>query len=600
MAEDSTKVDALNRVAYTYWEDAPAKSLIYINQAIALGIDLGYNEGVGLAYNLKAGIYRTYGNTAKALEELLLAEDYLKHSTNKWQLSNVISNIGATYYDIGEDSIAIVYANKALALKKVLKDTSGYCTSLLGKAISLQQLGDSTQALALYEEAKVLLQQKNDSRTLFFLYSNLASYYFSQQAYVEALAYCYKCRDIARNQEMKRQQFDAAACIVRNLLQLKRLDTIPTHLKLMQALIPVLGDYPSALNLAKLTTSYFEEQNQLDSALFYQKQVSAYTDSLYQQEREKENRRFEMIQQFKQKEQEAKQLTEASTQQQYIIRLQYFIGGLILSVLIIIMVLWVRQYQFNKKLNQAYTLVQDQKKDLDTQKQALEKLNTSKTKLFSIISHDLITPLSTLTSILQLQKEGVISEEELPNFLDEAMIEVGNTTVFLRNLLLWAKSQIDGLQVQQKNVDMASLIYQNVELLQPQARKKAIELTTFITEPSIVVGDEDLLSVVLRNLLANAIKFTPQGGKIQLKTIINDHKLRIEVIDHGIGMDQATQKRIFSEELFSTYGTDNEKGTGLGLQLCQDFLQKNNSELQLESELGKGTRFYFELALSED
>lgn len=591
MKEDSHKVFALNTIAYQHWESQPAKSLEYINQAISLAKTLNYQKGLGSAYNLKAGIYRIYGNAPKALEELLIAEKCFKQANDKFQLSNVISNIGATYFDIGEDSIALIYADRAIALKQELKDTAGYTMSLIGKGITLQQMGQSTEALKFYKEAQALLGENSDPRALSVLNSNFATYYFEQKNHQKALSFCYKCQEIALKFQLKRQLFDAKECIVQNLLVLDRYDSIHNHLNKMSTLLTELKDYPSYLVWSNLAAKFYENENRLDSALFYQKQAKAYTDSLYQQEKQKESQRLEVIQNLAKKEQEASQLTAVKQQQQEIIQLQYFVGTLILLILIVIIFLLYQQYKSNKTLK-------EQRSALERSKEELEQLNQTKNQLFSIISHDLMSPLNALSGILQLQKDGIIGEDELPDFLDEAMVEVGNTTVFLRNLLLWAKNQMEGLQVNKKPVYLSKLIHQNVELLAPQARKKNIELRVEELSTAEIIADEDLLNTVIRNLMANAIKFTNEGGFVKVKATTKAQKMLVEVIDNGVGMDLATQEKVFSEELFSTYGTANEKGTGLGLQLCQDFIRKNGGVLKLESEKGKGSRLYFDLALS--
>jgi signal transduction histidine kinase len=192
---------------------------------------------------------------------------------------------------------------------------------------------------------------------------------------------------------------------------------------------------------------------------------------------------------------------------------------------------------------------------------------------------------------------NAISEEELPAFVEEASAEVENTTTFLRNLLFWARSQMDGFSIKKETFPLCALLQENIELLKPQLRKKNLVLNNLCEQKYLVLADKELLNTVIRNLLSNAIKFSRDGGIIDISSRQTGDFLEVMVKDNGVGIPAAAQTKIWSDLLYSTRGTQNEKGTGVGLALCKNFTEKNGGTIRFESEEGKGTTFYFTLPL---
>ena len=164
----------------------------------------------------------------------------------------------------------------------------------------------------------------------------------------------------------------------------------------------------------------------------------------------------------------------------------------------------------------------------------------------------------------------------------------------LDNLLIWGKTQISGTSHEPKNINIHRLVQKNVRLLKPLADKKSIDIINEIVEDIVSFSDAAHIDIVLRNLLSNSIKFTNSNGSITISGIEEDGHLQLSISDNGVGMNLEAQNRLFKKNNYeSTFGTNNEKGTGLGLYLCQEMVEKNGGKIWVESVLKKGTTFYF-------
>jgi PAS domain S-box-containing protein len=225
----------------------------------------------------------------------------------------------------------------------------------------------------------------------------------------------------------------------------------------------------------------------------------------------------------------------------------------------------------------------------------LQELNELKDRLFSIISHDLRSPLLSLMDILSMANEGAVSKEEFKSYLPTLSKNIGYTSGLVENLLHWSKSQLEGTVINSVHFDIKDNAAYIVNNFGKAANDKGILLQNNILSPAMVYADMDMIQAVLRNLVSNAIKFCSQGDRITISAEIRASKLTIWVTDTGVGIASENIGKLFSTNNFTTRGTTNEQGTGLGLLLCKDFVEKNGGTIGVESKQGEGSRFYFTL-----
>lgn len=239
------------------------------------------------------------------------------------------------------------------------------------------------------------------------------------------------------------------------------------------------------------------------------------------------------------------------------------------------------------------------KEEIEKKKRELEELNETKDKFFSIIAHDLKNPFNTVIGLseLLLYKYDSYDNDKIKEFIEQINQFSSNAYNLLDNLLQWARNQTGKLKVKPSEIELEKLIQENILMEQDRAEQKNIELKQNIPGGMIAYADPNMVNTVVRNLISNAIKFTPQNGKITLKAEeTDDNYIKCSVIDTGVGIPEKDRDKLFKNiSNFTTEGTQSEKGTGLGLILCKEFVEKNKGEIWVESEEGKGSAFIFTL-----
>lgn len=241
------------------------------------------------------------------------------------------------------------------------------------------------------------------------------------------------------------------------------------------------------------------------------------------------------------------------------------------------------------------------KNQIEEQAKNLKQSNDLKDRMFSIIGHDLRSPLSAAKLKMDFIMRGIINPKD-DKFLDETVFDLLKTMDealnLLQNLLGWAKSESDQIQVIPEKLNINELVEQTFRLLKLGSDHKKIEMQNNVPVDVFAYADNNMIKTVLRNILSNAIKFTPVEGIIKINSKLRKNKLVIEIEDNGNGIPKEDIKKILNpNEHFSKLGTEKEPGTGLGLILCQNFVQKNGGTLKIRSEVGKGSTFYFDLPL---
>jgi len=241
-----------------------------------------------------------------------------------------------------------------------------------------------------------------------------------------------------------------------------------------------------------------------------------------------------------------------------------------------------------QELDDSYQLVQEQKA-------ALERINQLKDRILAVLVHDLRNPLSALQGVLNLFDDQMITPDVAAQLINSLRQNFTDTQNQIDSVLEWITLQNEGKSVFWKCFSVNSVLEKSLTWVRELAESKRIQLNCVAPSDLWIQSDEKIIELVLRNLLGNAIKFTVTGGQITLfASIENDSKIRLGVTDTGIGIDEITTKKILDQSLrFSSLGTAREKGSGLGLMLCQTYLIEINTSLEVKSQAGKGSTFSF-------
>lgn len=484
-------------------------------------------------------------------------------------IATINSNLGMLYHDRGIYENALSYFSKALETRKKMRDSYAVVSTMINMSFSLNKLKRYDEAIALLEDALPIAGEINDKDQLLAAYGLLSETYELKDDVKKSMEYF----EIYRS--------------IHNAIQLEKDAKAEVELKQTQyeAQLAEVAKKNKELELALKEKELKEAQEELGVVDSANKELLEKTSKY-----ELVVRNLEQQEQIKALEQEHLQIELDREKEMRI----YFVIGLVLAGAILIVVFFF--YRHNLKMNR---LLRVRNEQIETQTQKLKDENVIRTKLLSVISHDLRSPLSSVHLMVQLLKTNAFSPEQAAVYLANLDDSLRSTFSLLDNILYWAKSQLNGVKVSPEVFDISQLVNENIQLIETGLKTKNITLVDNV-EQIEVYADREITKMALRNILSNALKFTPADGKITISAEPKGDDLIVSIADTGIGIPLEKQKKIFTSGVTSTSGTENEPSSGMGLMLSQDFLAKSGGKIWFESEEGKGTTFYFTLPLSRD
>jgi len=604
---DKKRVDSLNELAFRIKRFDVPQALNHLSVAQHVASSVNYQKGLGTSYLYEAGIFYQNGYDKKAL---------------------------STYY-------------KALQLFKTLKDTFNIALTSQQIGLSLQKDGKPGEALQLYNESLKVFTAQNRKTEIVNVMNAIGLARLSMSLPAEAEKQFTAAAAMAR--EIHYQYGEKKAAYNMGLLKVHQRDYTAAKKYFEASLaqdIQLSDHYGAALNQLEISR-LFLKQDMIDSAIkltgeayknaysisaysllreaseqliaIYRKQndngrASQWQDSLLQiLKTQIENEKasalnfIEVIKnQDLQKVNAEKEVSSARRVQQEQL-LVITVGTFILIIVAVLAVLALVNYQrqrfFGKELKQKNEIIErnsaalDQlNKEISNQNLLLEEDNKTKNKLLSIISHDLRTPLVNTKGILNLVNQGMVPEEEAELLLQQLETQYIGTTSLLDNLLFWIKGQMNGQENDKVKVNLYLLIKALEDEQRLPLQKKHIELRNHIDKTISIVAEKEMMRIVCRNLISNAIKFTNEGGYIELDSRIEGDMLYLSVTDSGIGMTKEAIDKVNAKIYYNTTGTSYEKGSGFGLMLCRDLINRHGGDLLVESEPGKGSVFTVRMA----
>ncbi|TGD82661.1 tetratricopeptide repeat-containing sensor histidine kinase [Hymenobacter wooponensis] len=377
----------------------------------------------------------------------------------------------------------------------------------------------------------------------------------------------------------------------------------PAQASLQQALVAARQAGSSVLlrNIYFSLSSIHQRDRHPTAALQALQRYVALQDSALVEQRENQIAELQLRYESEKKEREIQLLTKDQQLQQANLRRQKLLRNLLAAGAVLLLMTVGALYRAHKQQEDINRMLKRKNAAISQQKEVLDRLNQTKNTLFSVISHDLRSPLSSLYSLLSLLSLGTLPPARLAAHAARLSQTLDSTSRLLDNLLNWSASQMQGdggTKPERLRLDV--LIAEALDLMADDAERKQVRLINEVQEPCPARADLNMTRLILRNLLGNALKFTPAGGTITVSAKLLPTMWEIAVHDTGVGISPTGQYKIQEQrESYSTPGTDHEKGVGLGLRLCKEFLERNSGELSFESTLGKGSIFRFTLPAAE-
>jgi len=269
---------------------------------------------------------------------------------------------------------------------------------------------------------------------------------------------------------------------------------------------------------------------------------------------------------------------------------------MVAGVVVVMIYIYLLKSRTNRLLKYQNQKISEANEALRESEKNLMELNATKDKFFSIISHDLKNPFSSLLSISELMVDSFddAGREDHRAGFRKINQSVKHLLDLLENLLTWSRSQRGRIKYDPVRFNLSNLIRENINLHKILAEKKGIRLIALEPDEIYAYGDRDMINSVIRNLVNNALKFTGRDKKVEIKVSSNDQDIEVSIVDEGIGIEQENMEKLFRiDEKFKARGTAGEIGTGLGLIICREFVEKNGGEITVQSQPGEGTTFSF-------
>ena len=607
-------------------------------------------EGISLTkktndLHSESEFYRAMGITYTGISKYDSAHFYLEKGLKIAEETNYKSNLARLYNSLGnlydyeaKQKESLEAYLKSLNLREELRDTSGTILMLNNIGLFHSDNGNYNKSLEYLNKAKLMAEKKGDKANISISFSNLSDVYQNLNQFEKAKEYELKSlifmrelKDIYRIRVSLNslglicndlKEYNAAKIYFEECLGMaKKAEDKDLIVSCYYGLAKVqegLKNWQGELKYAKLAEEKSQEINSQEGlawayealykgneALGNYKEALAYhillkqiNDSLFSAEKSAKVMEMQTKYEVEKKETENALLKKEKDLKDARIRQQMWVIVSTLIIMGLVVFLSMMLYRSRQKEKGINVILESQKTELQHKNRLLEELNTIKDRLFSIISHDLRAPLNSLKSLLGLLNDNTMSQEQVTALFPRLTQDVGYTSDLLDSLLQWAKSQLHGIHVSPKKLNIYNLVAENLSLLHTIAEQKKIIFRNEIGENAIVWADEDMIRTILRNLISNALKFTKANGEILISAQNREKEVVITVADTGIGMSQAVLSQLFTGNI-TARGTKNEKGTGLGLILVKDFVEKNNGTIQIKSEVGKGSEFIFTLPLAE-
>ncbi|MBS1505743.1 MAG: tetratricopeptide repeat-containing sensor histidine kinase [Bacteroidetes bacterium] len=637
---DSARIKLLVTLSKEYQYSNLKKSFEYAEKAISIADTKNLLWAKALTYHNIATFHSISGDFSSSAKynDLSLSINFQLKDTVA--MAKDYNNLGQDYASFGKYDEAYFYYTQSYRLASEKKDSLSLAIALHNMAAVFKELGQFQRALDYLKLSQRYSDAIHDYEGKAYNYDEIGDIYLRKEVYDSALNALHYSLKTSRSLKMKFNDLLPATMIkiAKTYLALKdnphALAYYDTAYSLYQKIDNEFGQaqvelgrgivylkekkfdqalklFESSATIAHETNSWsleiecyeklaklYEELGDFKKSLGYYKQYKELEDSLFSQGMQAKLLQDQLRFETASKEDQIKALTKLEESRKSELKKQEMVRNILVVVVALTVILLFSIYRSGQRRIRINKLLLDHQEEVKRRSQELEQLNQVKDKFFSIISHDLRSPINALSAILDMMDNNQIKPEEFSKLNKELRAQFNHTKTLINNLLDWALLQMDKLKIQQEKIDLKQLVEENFKLLGSLHMKEMVMINR-IPSDTICIGDLNIVNLVLRNLILNSLKFTEEGGSIEASAKVDDNEIVVAIKDSGIGIKPEVQRMIFEKTSgYSTRGTANEKGTGLGLILCKEFVEKNGGRIWLESELGKGSTFYFTIKRS--
>lgn len=602
--EDTAQVNLLNRMAISIRESDHELAKKYAEDALEIAEKIGYQKGQAEALgNMGWVCYRKtdFVNTLHYSIEAMKISEQIGY---KPEMARSMNNIAAVSFEQKQYDKAISEFKKALAISYESGDAKVIGRSLNNIAYVYFTSGLDIDSAEHYSNLAVRHGEKaKDNYLVAFGLRTAGDVHSKRNQFAKALKMYERgiaLSEASRNNSMKAATYhriakayvamgrndDAIAVLIRNAADARKMG------------------YPEELERTyKVLSEVFHSLGQQDQAYQYLNMYTLLHDSIYTTQNSRQIALLQNEFDLSLKQAQIELLTkDTDLKQKEISSQRVQLYATILGASCVLLLVTVMLYSFqkvkrtNKELQRQKSQLAKKNLEIEEKSNELELLNNTKDKLFSIIGHDFRSPLHSLRGLLELIGNKSMTQREFELYTKELRSKIDVVYNNLDNILHWSVSQLNGINTAPLKIDLQEIAEEVVELYSEIGRVKGVRLVNEIPAEGNVWADKDQIRLVIRNLVSNALKFTFAGGKVTIGANVKEDAVTVFVKDTGVGIPEDDLSKLFiKESLWSVKGTNNEKGLGLGLLLCKEFIEKNNGILDVKSEPGSGTVIAFTL-----
>ena len=596
------KIKTLSALAKAYYTNSELDKALETNyQLLELVSKHGTKIDSAKCFRLIGLVYMQKSWYDKSLDNLMRAQQLFGESGDSAMQAKAIMNVGIVHDCMNNYPMSLSYYNKALDYFKRTKNENGIADCELNIAILLAKQKNYKPACDnLLSAIKIYEKSGNDSY-LAAAYINLGLTSKKMGNYNLAIQYLNKAFHIWKKQDDQYHICYYHLNMGEIMLDMKRTEEAGQYLNTAEKLAKkaeskdllakayeFLSDYNAARNNFKEAYSYLTKSKQLNDSILNAETTEKVSQIQYQ---------YEIAKREVEKEHLVKQNLNKELELSKKNMLLYILGAILVIIAVLVMLL-VAQNRIKRKTNKQLEVKNDL---IELQKDELISLNASKDKFLSILAHDIKNPLSSIHGIsdLLLTDYDKLTEQEKKIFTRDIHTLSTNLFEIINTLLTWSTSQSGMITYRPTQFSIGKLCDKTANNLQTVAKQKDIVIESSVDEKLMVLADENMIISVLHNLINNAIKYSYHGTKIRIESIQLEGFAQISVIDSGIGLSPESQAKLFKyDQHFMNKGTAGETGTGLGLILCKDFVDKNGGSIKVESTINEGSTFMFTIPLA--
>lgn len=598
-ASDSVKVDMLNRLALENQFVSILEAFAYGREALELSVEIGYVNGEAYAYRNLGSSYAIRQDFVTAVQLLEKAQALFETIGSQRGVADCYISMGHVYRWQLDYFKAIEYQKKAADIYARLDMPERYGVTLHNLGENYLLMGDLKTAQQVTQQATNIFMEVENKQVLTSCYKVFGQIAFERKDFKGAEGYFKKA--LAISDELgKDTQKEATFDVYLMLAKIYHVDArkADEELMLKKALL-LAGDNVLLSQERQAYTQlvnhyFFYKEYELADKTF--DAFSLINEKIYEQQKiEMANMMEQVLQTIKVANENELLRQERQLQEERITLQQYQIYFFVFSIALLgtVAILLVRSGRLRKKYTEELAATNEL---IEEKSKKLGELVRVKDKFFSIISHDLRSPISTLAQFVVMLKTSYkdFSDQEMEDVLGKFDSQLTSTLSLADDIILWAKAEINQAPGINDAFEVNKAIEAVVKVAAEQLRMKGIILQAEIGNHLMVSANRDQLEFCIRNILSNSIKFTPTGGHIGIDTFSEGNMVAVKIADSGTGISLEKQRILFQSPLKQSegeLGTDGEKGKGLGLYLVNDFMKKNGGRVEVSSEAGKGSVF---------